>query len=125
MTERELLDLWTRARWHVIVSQFAPTFLLAVAVLLCLLGLTTAELPVRIAAMGILLASGILGALAQYSAAGEAAAVASELTKVPGAGSISATIIRSARWLWIVRYVTPAVFVVIFASLGVALFAPA
>ena len=125
MTERELLDLWTRARWHVIVSQFAPTFLLAAAVLLCLLGLTTAELPVRMAAVGILLASGILGALAQYSAAGEAAAVARELANVPGAGAISATVIRSAGWLWIVRYVTPAVFVVIFASLGVALFAPA
>lgn len=79
MTELELIGLWTRARWHVIVSQLGPTALLGFTVWLAMEGLGDARLAVRVAAAGILLASGILGALAQFSAASEARSIAAAL----------------------------------------------
>ena len=74
MTERELLDLWNKARLHLILAQLAPTFLLIVTVGLLGAGLATAPLAVRLGALLILLASGILGALAEYSTATDAKA---------------------------------------------------
>ena len=122
MTERELIDLWTKARWHVIVSQLAPTLLLGFTVGLGIVGLGDATLAVRIAAAGILLASGILGALAQFSAASEGIAIARDLTAMAPTSAISQHIIRIAPLLNVVKFVTPAVFVVVFVALLVELF---
>jgi hypothetical protein len=121
VTETELIAVWNRARRDLILSQLAPTALLGFSILLLILGLADADLPVRIAAAGILLASGVLGAIAQYSAASEAQAAGRELDSVE-TSVLSSRIVASARWLWIVKFVTPAIFVVIFGALLVALF---
>lgn len=122
MTENELIALWTRARWHIIVSQLAPTFLLAATVWLLLEGLGEAPLAVRLAATGILLASGVLGATAQFSAGQEALAVIDDLRALPAASAVGRRIIASARGVDIVRFVGPAVFVLTFAALLAALY---
>lgn len=122
MTENELIALWTRARWHIIVSQLAPTLLLAASVWLLLEGLGAAPLAVRLAATGILLASGVLGATAQVSAANEARAVIDDLRALPAASAIAKRIIASARGVDIVRYVGPAIFVLTFVALLAALY---
>ena len=122
MSELELIGLWSKARHAIVVSQFAPTALLGFTVWLTLQGLSTAPLSVRVAAAGILLASGILGALAQFASASEAQAVARDLA-VAGAASATATrIIAFSPWLAVVKFVTPLIFVVIFIALLVELF---
>ncbi|MBB5616586.1 hypothetical protein [Microcella frigidaquae] len=122
MTENELIALWTRARWHIIVSQLAPTFLLAVTVWLLLEGLGEAPLAARLAATGILLASGVLGATAQFSAGQEALAVIDDLRALPATSAVGRRIIASARGVDIVRFVGPAIFVLTFAALLAALY---
>lgn len=122
MTENELIALWTRARWHIIVSQVAPTFLLAVTVWLLLEGLGDAPVAVRLAATGILLASGVLGATAQFSAGQEALAVIDDLRTLPANSAVARRVIASARGVDIVRFVGPAIFVLTFAALLAALY---
>ena len=122
MTEFELLSLWSKARLHVIVSQLAPTFLLIVTIVALQAGLGDASLEIRLAAAGILLASGVLGAVAQVSAANEAMAVATDLEAVPAAGAVSRRIIAQQPWANIVRFVSPTIFVLVFVALLVALF---
>lgn len=117
MTERELMDLWIRARLHIILAQLAPTFLLIVAVALIALGLNQAEPLVRWATIGILLASGILGALAQYAAATEAIAVSVDLKELNSEHALARQAVRFAPWMNVVRFVTPAIFLGIFALL--------
>ena len=124
MTERELVELWTKARWHIIVSQLAPTALLGFTIGLGIAGLGEASLAVRIAAAGILLASGILGALAQFSAASEGMAIARDLRAIAAASATSQQIVRSAPLLDVVRFVTPTVFIAVFVALLVELFLP-
>lgn len=117
MNERELLDAWARARLHIVLAQIAPTFLLIVTVWLAASGLDQAQPLVRWATLGILLASGILGALAQYAAATEAIAVSKDLA---GFGEVSHTarqIASFAPWLNVVRFVTPTIFIAIFVLL--------
>ncbi|MCA0217906.1 MAG: hypothetical protein LCH43_11200 [Actinobacteria bacterium] len=121
MSETELIAVWNRARRDLILSQLAPTALLGFSILLMILGLADADLAVRFAAAGILLASGVLGAVAQYSAASEAQAAGRELSSAE-ASVVGGRIAASARWLWIVKFVTPAIFVLIFGALLVALF---
>jgi hypothetical protein len=122
MTENELIALWTRARWHIIVSQLAPTLLLAATVWLLLEGLGEAPLAVRLAATGILLASGVLGATAQFSAGQEALAVIDDLRALPATSAVGRRIVASARGVDIVRFVGPAIFVLTFAALLAALY---
>ncbi len=122
MTENELIALWTRARWHIIISQLAPTFLLAVTVWMLIDGLADTALPVRLAATGILLASGVLGAAAQFAAAQEGRATIEELRALPGVSAIGRHIIASERGIDIVRFVGPAIFVVTFTALLWALY---
>ncbi|MDX2024931.1 hypothetical protein [Microcella sp.] len=117
MTENELILHWTRARWHIIVSQLAPTFLLAVTVWMLMQGLAETAVAVRLAATGILLASGVLGAAAQFAAAQEGLAVIDELKAVPNVSAIGRRIIASARAVDVVRFVGPAIFVATFAAL--------
>ena len=123
MTEHDLIALWTKARWHIIVSQFAPTGLLAALVAFLAAGLDDASLSVRIAATGVLLASGILGALVQIAAANEGLAVIDDLKSRETTSAVSARIIASAPYVNIVRFVTPAVFIVVYVALLLALFA--
>ncbi|MFM6968084.1 MAG: hypothetical protein ACKOWN_04010 [Microbacteriaceae bacterium] len=104
-----------------IVAQFAPTFLL----------ITTAGLVGTIresgffvvaATWGILLASGILGALAEFAAAHEGRAIARDLAALPQRSAVSERIIKGAAWLHVAKYVTPTIFVGIFVALTLALF---
>jgi hypothetical protein len=103
---------WLNIRTTIVVSQMAPTALLITTVALLQFGLGETDLSVRIATAGILVASGILGALVQFQSASEAEALAAE----------DASLQSSARWLWVIKYVTPTIFVVIFGALMVALF---
>ena len=120
MTEKELFDLWNRSRMQLVVAQFAPTFLL----------ITTAGLVPAIRAagtftvwgvLGILLASGILGALVEFSAAHEAQGIARDIKAAGSTSSIAKTIQSTAPWLHVAKYLTPAIFVGIFVALSEAL----
>jgi len=108
---------WQRARLHLIVSQIAPTLLLITTVALLQFGLAEASMMTRIAAVGILLASGILGALAQFQSAAEAEQIAKDLV----GGEYDQTVKGSVGWLWVPKFVTPAIFVVIFIALVIDL----
>lgn len=120
MNEAELIRLWQKSRQHIILAQLAPTFLL----------ITTASLVSQIresgamvvyATLGILLASGILGALAEYSAADEAQAVARDISALTKKSELSKSILRGAPWMNVVKFVTPVIFVGIFIALYLAL----
>jgi hypothetical protein len=105
------------------VSQLAPTFLLTLAVIAISIERGfDGPVAIRIAAAGVLLASGILGALAQYSAADEALAVAADLRQVENPSAMTARIIRNARFAAIVKFVTPAIFVVVYLAILWAMF---
>ena len=121
MTENELLGLWQKARLHLVISQMAPTFLLIATVALFPLGLGQAPIVVRLAVLGILLASGILGALVQFSSAAEAQAVAVDLAALKARSAMSERAISLAPWLNVVKFVTPTIFGVIFLCLMAAI----
>ena len=120
MNEQELIQLWHKNWNRIVVSQFAPTLLLITTVALAQFGLAQTSLLVRWATLLILLASGILGALAQFTSAEEAKNVAAALKK-GGKGVVIAGIQRQAKYLGVVQYVTPAIFVAIFVILAFAL----
>jgi hypothetical protein len=121
MTELDLIQLWNKLRNQVIFSQLAPTFLLIVTIALINDGLADAALEVRLATMGILLASGIFGYLAQYSTATEARALIAEIRTLKTKSKVSSQVIKFAKWLDVIRYVTPTIFVAIYVFLGIAL----
>ena len=104
---------WHRLRTALILSQLGPTLLLITTIALLQFGLAQTDLSVRIASAGILLASGILGALVQFQVASEA----QQLSQTSGLHA------SSARWMWVVKYVTPTIFLGIYLALMVALFA--
>lgn len=121
MNEKDLVELWNKSRNQLIIAQFAPTFLL----------ITTAiQIPVIRAAgsatvwavFGILLASGILGALVEFSAAHEAQAIAIDIRTLGSNSSVSKTIQRLSPWLHVAKFLAPAIFVGIFIALCFALF---
>ncbi len=120
MTEKELIDLWNRARTHLVLAQLAPTFLLITTVGL-VPAIRDAGTLVVWATLGILLASGILGALVEFAAAHEAQAVARDLVAITKPSHTSRTIVRFAPWLSVAKFVTPAIFVGIFIALTGAL----
>lgn len=124
MTEHELHTMWSAARWHVIVSQLAPTFLLAISIALIQTGLGHQPTPIRLAAALVLLSGGILGAVAQISAANEAAAIADDLAASGGTSAVTGRIVALAKYTWIVRYVTPTIFALTYLALLWAIFAP-
>lgn len=120
MSELELIQLWNKSRNQLIFAQLAPTFLL----------ITTSGLIATVKAsgtfavwgvIGILLASGILGALVEFSAAHEAQALARDLKALGAKSAISQTIIKLSPWLHVAKYLTPAIFVAIFVALVLAL----
>ncbi|CAN5261401.1 hypothetical protein BH11ACT2_BH11ACT2_12220 [soil metagenome] len=123
MTEHELHTMWSTARWHIIVSQLGPIVLLASSIALVQFGLGHQPTPIRLAAAFVLLSSGILGALAQISAVSEAEAIAADLTELGAPSAVSRRIVASAKYAWIVRYVTPTVFVLTYLAILWAIFA--
>lgn len=76
----------------------------------------------RLAATGILLASGILGAAAQYGAATESTGVVAALKALDSPGPIAQRIIGMGAGVFIVRFVTPTIFALVFVALMVALY---
>ena len=121
MTELELIQLWNKLRNQVIFSQLAPTFLLIATISLLNDGLATQPLDVKLATLGILLASGIFGYLAQYSAATEARALLAEIRTLKTKSKLSSQLLKFAKWLDVIRYVTPTIFVGIYVVLVIAL----
>jgi hypothetical protein len=121
MTELDLIQLWNKLRNQVIFSQLAPTFLLIVTIALLNDGLAAQPLVVKLATLGILLASGIFGYLAQYSAATEGRALLAEIRNLKTKSKLSAQLLRFAKWLDVIRYVTPTIFVAIYVLLCLAL----
>jgi hypothetical protein len=119
--ELELIQLWNKLRNQVIFSQLAPTFLLIATISLLNDGLDTQPLAVKTATLGILLASGIFGYLAQYSAATEARALLAEIRTLKTKSKLSSQLLKFAKWLDVIRYVTPTIFVGIYVVLGIAL----
>jgi hypothetical protein len=122
MTETDHINSWVRARAHIIASQAAPTFLLTAIVGFLALGLGTTDLAVRVAAAGILLASGIFGALIQILAANEALAVTADLRALAEPSFLTRRIIALSPWINVVRFVTPTIFAIVYIALLVALF---
>jgi hypothetical protein len=122
MNEFDLISLWSKARWHIIASQLAPTLLLAATIWFLQSGLADASLATRVAALGILLASGILGAVAQISAANEGLTIIEDLTASQATSLLASRIMQSAPLLKVVKYVTPTVFVAVYVALILALF---
>jgi hypothetical protein len=121
VTELELIQLWNKLRNQVIFSQLAPTFLLIATISLLNDGLATQPLDVKLATLGILLASGIFGYLAQYSAATEARALLAEIRTLKTKSKLSSQLLKFAKWLDVIRYVTPTIFVGIYVVLVIAL----
>ena len=122
MSEAELIQEFQRNRLHVILAQLAPTGLLAFAAIATPTIAQSSDFVVHAFAL-ILLASGILGALAEYSAAAQAQAVIDDLKTLPGSSALRSRVISFRPWLEVVQYVTPAIFVAIFAAILVALYA--
>lgn len=113
MNSAERFAAWQRARMHLIVSQIAPTALLIITIALLQFGLGDATLATRVATLGILLASGILGALVQFQSATEAQRIGKDLA----GGEYADTVAGSLGWLWVPKFLTPAVFIVIYVAL--------
>lgn len=121
MKEQELLRLYGKSWNKIILAQIAPTILLITTVALLQFGLASLEFPVRAATVLILLASGILGALAEFAAADEAIAILDALGATNAKSLILKKIKLQAKLLPIVKYVTPTIFVAIFIFLIAAL----
>jgi hypothetical protein len=121
MTEAELIREFQKNRLHIILAQLAPTALLAFAAF-ATPTISGYEMFLVHGFALILLASGILGALAEYSAASQAQAVIDDLAALPGQSALRSRIISFRRWLEVVKFVTPAIFIVIFAVLMAALY---
>lgn len=120
MTELELINLWNKSRNQLIFAQLAPTFLLITTVGLIEEIKASGNYSV-LAALGILLASGILGALVEFSAANEAQSIAKDISKLSSRSALGETIVKTSVWLHVAKYLTPAIFVGIFIALALAL----
>ena len=120
MNEYELVKLWNQNRSQLVLAQLAPTGLLITTSVL-VPAIREAGTFTVLGVLGILLASGILGALAEYQAAHEAQAVASDLESLGSNSAISRRIAKTAKWLHVAKYVTPTIFVGIFIALTFAL----
>jgi hypothetical protein len=121
MNELDLVKLWIRLRNQIIFSQLAPTFLLIVTIALLNDGLAESTDVVKWATLGILLASGIFGFLAQYTAATEARAVLGDLKTLKSKSKVSTLLVGFSAWLDVIRFVTPSIFVAIYVLLCIAL----
>ena len=116
MSEQELIQNYLKMRMQIIVSQLAPTVLLGFAVFITPT-ISTYNDPLKFAFVFILLASGILGALAQFTASREMTSVAADLGALENPSKTAKGITQWAQLYWIPMFVTPAIFLVIFISL--------
>ena len=121
MTEAELIQEFQRNRLHIILAQLAPTGLLSFAAIATPAIAESSQWVIHAFAL-ILLASGILGALAEYSAASQAQAVIDDLKSLPGASALRSRVISFRPWLEVVKFVTPAIFVAIYLAILAALY---
>ena len=121
MTEQELIQEFQKNRLHIILAQLAPTGLLAFAALTTP-AIAASDESVKHAFALILLASGILGALAEYSAAAQAQAAIDDLKALPGSSALRTRVISFRPWLEVVKFVTPAIFVAIFGFILAGLY---
>ncbi|WP_138275755.1 hypothetical protein [Rhodoluna limnophila] len=121
MKELDLIQLWVKARNHIIVSQLAPTALLIFAIAI-LPSMTMASLTHQMAFILVLLSSGVLGAAAQISSANEATAIAQDLRNLDSMSAVSARIAATAPWLVIVKFGTPAIFTLTYIAILMQLF---
>lgn len=122
METSQLIREFNTNRLHLIFAQLAPTGLLAFA------AIATPEIAgysnyLKIGFALILLASGILGALAEYSAASQAQATIDSLKLVTDKNPLVERIISFRPWFEIAKFVTPAIFVGIFIAILLGLFA--
>lgn len=122
MNEQDLIRNWHTNRLHVILAQLAPTALLAFAAI-ATPAIAAADPYVKHGFALILLASGILGALAEYSAASEAQATIDDLKALPGTSKTRDRIASFRSWLEVVKFVTPAIFVGIFVFILLGMYA--
>ena len=120
MNEKDLIELWNKSRNQLIIAQFAPTFLL-ITTAIQVPAIREAGSATVWGVLGILLASGILGALVEFSAAHEAQAIANDIKALGSTSSTSRTILALSPWLHVAKYLTPAIFVGIFIALTFAL----
>jgi hypothetical protein len=119
MNASELFLQWNKAWQTLVISQLAPTFLLITTA--SLVGpLHEQSMNLRFAVILILLASGILGSLAQFWASAQAQAAAKDLASIGESATIQ-TMLKAAKWLAVSKYVTPAIFTAIFVVLLVEL----
>ncbi|MBC7517453.1 MAG: hypothetical protein H7248_00970 [Microbacteriaceae bacterium] len=121
MTEKDLIAQWNEARRTIVISQLGPVVLLTSVIALLQFGLADTGLLVRLAAAGILLATGVLGAAVQITAAGEAGCAARDLAALNPTSALGRRIATSGRWVALVTVGTPTVFVLIFVALLSAL----
>ena len=121
MTEQELIQEFQKNRLHIILAQLAPTALLAFAAI-ATPGIAGSDEYVKHAFALLLLASGILGALAEYSAAAQAQAAIDDLKALPGTSKTRDRIASFRPWLEVVKFVTPAIFVAIFLAILAGLY---
>ena len=121
MNEHDLIRNWHTNRLHIILAQLAPTALLAFAAI-ATPAIAAENIYVKHGFALILLASGILGALAEYSAASEAQATIDDLRALPGASKSRDRIVGFRPWLDVVKFVTPAIFVAIFIAILAGLY---
>jgi hypothetical protein len=116
MSEQELIQNYLKMRMQIIISQLAPTALLAFAVF-ATPTIATYNDPLRFSFVFILLASGILGALAQFTASREMTSVAADLAALENPSTTAKGITQWAQLYWIPMFVTPAIFLVIFIAI--------
>lgn len=119
MNQSDLFLQWNKAWQTLVISQLAPTFLLITTA--SLVGpLHEQSMNLRLAVILILLASGILGSLAQFWASAQAQAAAKDLAATTESVTVK-TMVQAAKWLAVSKFVTPAIFTAIFAILLVEL----
>jgi hypothetical protein len=121
MSEKELIRIWMQNRNQIILSQIAPTALLGASPFIVSL-LLEQSLALKISFSLILLASGILGAWAQFSAAEENEAVAISLGELKRKSEVSRQLIQRAPMLSIIKWGTTTIFTGVFIAILIALF---
>ena len=121
MSEKELIRIWMQNRNQIILSQIAPTALLGASPFIVSL-LLEQSLALKISFSLILLASGILGAWAQFSAAEENEAVAISLSELKRKSEVARQLIQRAPMLSIIKWGTTTIFTGVFIAILIALF---
>lgn len=122
METSQLIREFNTNRLHLILAQLAPTGLLAFAAIATPAIASSGDY-LKAGFALILLASGILGALAEYSAASQAQATIDTLKLGSDQSPLVRRIISFRPWLEVAKFVTPAIFVAIFVAILLGLYA--